>query len=159
MHDVPLRRMLQSVGHLHGDIHRAGHVERPFRADHVPQVGALDELEDDEVPAVLAADGVDAADVLVVEAGGRLGLVAEPLEHLLVVGLSPGEHLHGDGAMERGVEGAEDRPHATAAHELIEAVGPKHRPLEHPSDLAGRGGTAGDRARGAAAPRSRRLSP
>ena len=104
------------------------------------------------MPAVLAPDRVNTADVLVVEPCGRLGLIAETLEHLLVVGLSSGEHLHGDGAVERGVERTEDRPHAPAPNELVEPVGAQHRALEHATNFTRRGRSSGDWTGGRATP-------
>ena len=137
--DVSLGGMLECVGHLDRHIDRAGHVEGPFVRDHIAEVGALDEFEDDVVPAVVGTDRVHAADIFVVEAGGRLGFVAKPLKHVLVVRLLPRQHLDGDDSVEGGVEGAEDGAHAAAADELVEPVGAEEVPLEQSADL-GRGG-------------------
>ena len=82
MHHVAVGRVLECVGEFQGDADRPRDVERPLLTDEVAQVSSLDELEDDVVPAFVAAHRVHAADVLVVEPGRRLGLVAEPAQHL-----------------------------------------------------------------------------
>ena len=144
--------MLQRVSHLDRDVDRPGEVEWPLLADEVAEVCPLDELEDDVVPAVLAANRVDAADILVVETGRRLGLVAEPLQHLLVVGLATGKDLDGNGAVKRRVERTEDGPHAAATDELVKPVGTEHRALEGPADIGGRSQSARCRPRRGTAP-------
>ena len=137
--DVALGGMFECVGYLDRDVDRAGQIERPFLDDDIAEVRAFDVFEDDVVPAVVGTDRVDAADIFVVEAGGRLGFVSKPLEHLLVVRLLPRQHLDGDNSVEGGVEGAEDGAHTAAADELVEPVGAEEVALEHAADL-GRGG-------------------
>ena len=89
VHDVALGGMLECVGYLDRDVDRAGQVERPLVRDDIAEVRALDVFEDDVVPAVVRSDRMHAADIFVVEAGGRLGFVAKPLQHFVVVGLLP----------------------------------------------------------------------
>ena len=101
---------------------------------------------------MLTADRVDAANILVVETGRRLGLVAKSLQHLLVVGLATGKDLDGDRAVERRVERTKDGPHAAATDELVKPVGTEHRARESPADVGGRGQSARRRPRRKTAP-------
>ncbi len=68
--------------------------ERPFPADDLAQVGALDVLHDDERPAVLrGVEVVDAHRVRVLEAPRHHRLVAEAAQEVLVVGEPPRDDL------------------------------------------------------------------
>ena len=55
-----------------------------------------------------------------IEPGGRAGLGLKASLAFAVALLPLGEHLHGDGAMEVGVPGAEHSAHAAAADELLQ---------------------------------------
>jgi len=138
VHHLALGRMLQRIGHLDRHVDRPGHVERPPLADEIPKVRALDELEHDEVPAVLRAHRMHAADVFVVESGRRLGLVAKPPEHLLVGRLLSRQDFYGDDAIEGGVVGAKHGPHPAPAHEALELVGSEPPSFQHTTDLGHR---------------------
>ena len=135
MHHVAVGSVLERVGQLNCHVERTAHVERPLRPHEVAQIRALDELEDDEVPAVFRADRMHTADVFVVEPGRRLRLVAKPPQHLLVGRLLPREDLHRHHAIEGGVERPENGTHPAAAHELLELIGPQAAAFEHAADL------------------------
>ena len=141
--DLPLGGVFEGISDLDRDIDGACEVEGTFLEDDIAEVGAFDVFEDDVVPAVIRSDGVDAADIFMVEAGCRLGFVTKPLEHFVVVGLLSRQHLDGDDSVEGGVEGAEHGAHAAAADELVEPVGAEGVALEHPADFSRGGRLAG----------------
>ena len=102
------------------------------RADHsagwgVParrlrQRAALDQLQDQERRAGVLAHAVDLHDAGVVQPRHGLGLVPEPREHL---GMGQGagvEHLHRDLALQLGLPGAVDDPHAAPAQDPQDLV-------------------------------------
>ena len=76
--------MGQSLCDLQRIAQRVLESQRSVLLNHVAKVRALDELEDDEIPAVILADVVDAGDVGVIEPGGILGLVAEAANGLFI---------------------------------------------------------------------------
>ena len=77
MHHVPFRGVGQGLGHLQRVTDGLGQGQRAAAVNQVANVDPLDELEDDVMQPAVFADIVDAGDVLVVQAGGRLGLVLE----------------------------------------------------------------------------------
>ena len=74
------RGMGQGLGRLQHVTDRFRQRQRPLRLHHLPHVHPLDKLENDEVQPVVLAHVVHPGDVLVVEPGGRLGLVLKPQE-------------------------------------------------------------------------------
>ena len=130
--------MLERIGHLRGELDRQRHLQRPMGGDKLAEVGPFDELEDDEMPALLRTHRVDAADVLVVEPGRRLGLIPKPTEQFRVGRLLLRKHLDGHDPIECGVDRPEHRPHSPAPHEPLQGVGAQTLPLEGPPDLIDR---------------------
>jgi hypothetical protein len=88
----------------------------------VLEVPPLHVLHDQVVRAVLDAPVVDVHDVGLVEVGGRLRLLAEPLYEDGVLGELRVQYLDGDGAAEQRVPGAVHVRHAAAADELFQLV-------------------------------------
>ena len=72
-------------------------------------------------PAGVLADEVDVRDVRVDDAGLRAGLAHEALAELRIAGERLGEHLHGDGAIEREVGREVDLAHAAGAEAALDA--------------------------------------
>ena len=83
--------------------------------DPLGQTLAVDVLHDDEDAVVFFADFVDGADVGMVERGGGLGLVDQPLPGLIAAAPPLGQHLDGDFAAERGVFREKDLSHPARA--------------------------------------------
>jgi hypothetical protein len=69
-------------------------------------------------------DGVDGDDVVVAEAGGEPGLADQAGAGVGAVVLGP-QHLDGDGALERLIDGAVDDAHAAAADLRLQVIGPQ----------------------------------
>ncbi len=84
MDHVALAGVLQGLGDLVGVAEGFFQRQRSARLDEVANVDAVDVLEDDVVDAAIFADVVHAGDVVVVEPGGRLGLVAKAAQRLFV---------------------------------------------------------------------------
>ena len=135
MHDVAGFRMGQGVGELRGDRDGAGHIEGAGVLHEVPQVHALNKLEDDVVPALFTADGIHAADVFMVEPGSRLGLIFEASQQVGIVGAVLEEHLDGNRAVERRVAAAKHGPHAATTDKLLQLVDPEPLALKGPANV------------------------
>jgi hypothetical protein len=104
--------------------HRELLVERHrlARAEHLPQVAALEQLHRHVGHAALVAEVVDRDDIRVVELGGRTRLVLEALPRLLVVA-QPSQHdLDRDVAAEHRVVSPEDLAHGARADLLDDRV-------------------------------------
>ena len=108
-------------------------------AEPVGEAPAFEQLQRHERQAVDLADVVDLDDVGVPEPGDGLGLDAEPGE---VVGprlLPAADHLQGDQAVQAGLAGLVDDPHAPFAELLQDLVagdrGPWRRTLDRRSIL------------------------
>ena len=89
MHDVAAGRVGQRLGHLHRVIDRALQVERTTALDFIAKICAFDELEDNEVEALVFADVIDPRDVGMIEAGGALRLVAKAANNIFRVHAAP----------------------------------------------------------------------
>ena len=76
---------------------------------------AVDVLHDDEDAAVLFADFVNRADIGMVERGGGLGLVNQPLRRLMIAVPPLGQHLDGNFSPEFAVLREKDLSHAARA--------------------------------------------
>ena len=85
------------------------------RVDQLLQRAALQVLHRDVVGAVDVAAVEDGDDVRVLEAGGRLGLAAEALDELAVLGEAPVQHLERDAALQVRVLGQPDVRHPARA--------------------------------------------
>ena len=100
------------------------------------QVGAVQQLHDQEqrpVAVVITVVGVDVEqdrDAGVLEAGGDLGLAAEPC-HRLLRGAARGQCFDCDGAVEAQVVGPPHLAHAAAAEGFVEPV-PSRQPPPAP---------------------------
>jgi hypothetical protein len=112
-----------------GDRHRLAGVERALAADPVLDRLAVDELHHDvQEPEPVRREVVDPDEVLVVQPGGLLGLLAEPGDGLrAVLGVpAPLEHLDRDLDLQVQVEPAVDGGHPALGQLLDE-----HGRLEH----------------------------
>jgi hypothetical protein len=105
---------LERVGHLGGHVHELRGVESPA-SDQVRQRLALEQLHHDEVLPLVLVDGVDGADVRVVEGGGRPRLALEALERLRVAPEIGRQELQRDPATQLRVLRLVDHAHAPAA--------------------------------------------
>ena len=142
--------MLERLGHLRREPDGTGQVERPLLGDEIAEVRAIDELEDDVMPAGIGAHRIHPADVLMVEPGSELGLVLETAEHVDIGRLLAGEHLDGHDPVERRVQRPEHRPHPPTTDEALEHIGPEGMPLERgrfPPSTWRRSGVPGSRRR------------
>ena len=92
-------------------------------------------------PAVFA-DVVHPGDVVVIEPGGRLGLVLKPLQGVGVGGLFGRKDLQRDGSAQLGVDGAEHAAHPAAADVFDQLEMPQPVAGHHPAfeDAVGRVG-------------------
>ena len=102
--------------------HRLVAAEAAAAADEVLERLALHVLHDDVVRAVDLAPVVDADEVLLVEAGRRLGLAAEALDEGRVVEVALEQHLERDVPAEGEVLAQIDVGHAAAAELAHHAV-------------------------------------
>src|SRR5262245_36029828 len=142
VHDLdPARSAQAAVRGLHAAVHDAiamgipepfahlaQHVELPLDGqgllvlDHLLQVGALDELHGDVGLAPVLAQVVDRHDVAVLEPPCRLGLAQEARAQVGALG-EPRDHgLHGDLAVDQGIDGLVHRAHAPTAEDLQDLV-------------------------------------
>ena len=87
--------------------------------DQIAKVDAFDELENDEVQALILAHVVHAGDVVVVQPGGALGLVLKSPQGLRIRAV-PRQHLDRDRPPQPQVRAAEHRTHSAAADELLQ---------------------------------------
>ncbi len=120
---------LEGVGDLGPELQQRLEVEGPG-SDPLRQGLALEQLHGDEVLTLVGVDGVDGADVGVVEGGGGPGLPLKALEHRGVRGQLRGQELEGYVAAELRVLGLVDDPHASAA-ELGGDPVVRHRLADH----------------------------
>jgi hypothetical protein len=92
-------------------------------ADHLGEGPPPDELHgEDEPPVVVEPDLVDGDDPRMLELGGRLGLLDEPLGALAVRARPLERHLHRHLAAQVAVERAEDDPHPASTDLIADDV-------------------------------------
>jgi hypothetical protein len=113
--DAEFAGPLQRGGDLAHDAQGDRQFGRPLAGEEVAEVTPLDVFHRHVVDAVVFADGVDLDDVGVVDAGGRLGLAAEPLQGAGVGGQLRLEQFDRDLAAQRPLLGEEDLAHAALA--------------------------------------------
>ena len=82
MNDAGGVGLLQRLRRLDADVHHFGGRQRVL-PDPLGQTLAVDVLHDDEDTVVFFADFVDGADVGMVQCGGGLGLVDQPVPGLI----------------------------------------------------------------------------
>ncbi len=104
----------QRLRRLYADIHHFAGREWGL-PDPLGKALAVDVLHDDEDAAALFADFVNGADIGMVERGGGLGLVDQPLPRLIIAVPSLGQHLDGHFAPEFAVFREKDRSHPAGA--------------------------------------------
>ena len=121
----------ECFGHLGGELQRAGE-RKGLSLQQIAELLALDELHGDESGAVRFVDLEDGGDVRMVERGGRLGLLDEAPPPFLVGDQFRRQHLESHLAIELGVEGPVDDPHAAAA-DLVEDLVVGKRLTDHVS--------------------------
>ncbi len=96
--------------------------DRQAAADQVLERRALDVLHRDEVATIRFAAVVDADDVLVLHARGRLGLAAEALDELCVLREALVQELQCDSALQHLVVGQPHVRHPAASQPRDEDV-------------------------------------
>ena len=146
VHDPALVRVGQRARHVAHQLHLAALVE--LARDLAQGAGPLHQLVDDERRLLQHAHRVHAQDPRVLERGRDLALAAEALQ-----ARGPargGDHLQGHLALQLGVPGQVDHPHAALAQhaaqleaplapQLLLAVHPRGRGAGRPTAAQGRG--------------------
>ncbi len=105
---------IEGVGNLDGQGKHRLQFHGPV-ADQVLERDAVEELHHEEMTAAFLADVIDGTDIGMVQGRSGLGLAAEALQCLAVLGEIVGQKLQGDEAAEAGVFGLVDDAHAAAA--------------------------------------------
>ncbi len=90
----------------------------------VGQRAAAQQAHDNVAGAALDAVIIDGDDVRVLQRGGGLGLAREAGDEIGVGGQGSGQHLDGDGALERPLVGPVDGAHPAPAQQLAQLVLP-----------------------------------
>jgi hypothetical protein len=111
----------QRLGHLADEVHERGQGEPPPPRE-PPQCLALDQLHDEEGLAFVLFHAINSTNMRMIQGGDGAGFALEPLQALDILGILPGQELEGDAAVEPGVVGLVDDPHATASNYLHGAV-------------------------------------
>src|SRR5262249_15701239 len=112
VHHALLAGVVQGPGGLAGDLPGLLGVELALAADVLVRVYAVHQLHGQVVGAAGFAALVQGDDVVVAELLDAARLADEPLDHGLLAGQLGGEHLEGDLAVQLGVAGPVDGPHA-----------------------------------------------
>ena len=112
----------EPAGYLVRDFERVAQVQPAFANDELLQVLAVDELEDDVLPAVLLATIDHRHDVRMLELRDGTRLVLEPLDEVLVLVVLLVENLQGDVALEQRVMGLVDGRHPALSDDLLQLV-------------------------------------
>jgi hypothetical protein len=125
VHDAGGRRMDEGRRHLQRVVDRIGRSQPALSLNQVPQIGACDVLEGDEVQAAIFADVVDAGNVIVVQPGGGPGFILEPLHRTGIAGHGRRKHLERHHPLQPLVHRAKHRAHPAHAdpffnHEVLE---------------------------------------
>ena len=110
MQDAALMGMVHGAGDRRHQPGRGAEV-LPEAGQLILEAAAVDQLHAEEVLALVLADLVDRHDVRVVEVGRRLGLLAKPLDGVVVEPVRQ-DHLQRDRAVEADLPGAVDDAHA-----------------------------------------------
>ena len=142
VHDAGLVAVAQGVQDALGQLERPLGQDLAPVAQHVPQGRPLDQLHHDVGDRDagqrigLLAGVVDGDDRGMVEAGGRLGLAAEPGLERRVGGEVGAQLLDRDGPPEPLVDGTADLRHAAAAEQVAQLVAAPDRrwAASHPHD-------------------------
>ena len=95
---------------------------QPARGKRTVQALPVDQLHGEEVRTALLLDGVDGHDVRVVQRSDRLRLALEAFQPGSIRGHLRWEDLQRHLALEPGVLGQKDRPHAALADPALDAV-------------------------------------
>ncbi len=104
----------EGVGDLDGHGEELVHGKRLAIHDLTESL-ALKKFHDEEVLALVLLDGVDGADVGVIEGGGGAGFALEAFDKLRILGHFGGKKFYSDATAEAGVFGFVDDTHAAAA--------------------------------------------
>ena len=121
MDDAFAVRGIERVGDFDGQAEQDVHFERTA-GDAMLQGQAVQILHGDEGLAIFLADVVNGADVGMVQRGSGLGLAAETLQSLAVLGDVFREEFQGDEAIEAGVFGLVNDTHAATTQLFDDAV-------------------------------------
>ena len=125
-----LVRRFQRLRNLLRNRQRLIQRDRPLR-DPVSEGRALDQLQHQRPRPLGLLDAVDGGDVRVVEAGEDLRLPLEPGEAVRISREGVGEDLQRDLAVELGVGGLPDLPHAALAQQGGDVVASNALPGSH----------------------------
>src|SRR4051794_31295145 len=127
MQNVRIVRVIEGGGRIEEDSERLGEIQFS-RQPEVPQGPALDELHHQISNFLFLSEIVNGDDVLVIQAGGRLGLDMEPFHETADFrGIGEevkADRLKGDDAAKDRVEGAIHTSHSTPADFAINAIPP-----------------------------------
>jgi hypothetical protein len=118
MNNTPFGGMGQSSGNLDHVPDALPGWERPTAVDKSPEGHSFDELECDEVEALVFSAEIRASDVLVIQLGRRTGLLLESRHILGISGRFGRQDLEGDHPSEIQVAGLEHRCHPTGPNRL-----------------------------------------
>ena len=126
----------EAAGDLERDLERAPDRQPPLLVQDLLERPPLDQLEDDELPALVLAAVDDGDDVRMRQLRHCARLAAEALDVLVVVRVVLVQDLERDLPLEQRVVRPEDARHATCADELLELVAPgddlPHHRLDFP---------------------------
>ena len=121
MHDVLSMRLVQRVGQLNGNLQ--GFIERqPVALQPMGQRGPFEELHDEVVDAVLAADVEHGADVRVAQRGQGSGFPFEPCFQIRSISDVRCQGFHRNGATEAGVAGSIHLSHSAGPNQRNDLV-------------------------------------
>ena len=127
MDDAVLVRSVEGLGDLRRDVERLSKRHRAARQALGQRLTG--EMFHDEVGrAVVAADVVERADVWMRERGDRAGLALEARATIRISTQFSGKNLYGDRAVEAGIAGLIDLPHAAGADSRLDLVGSEASP-------------------------------
>ena len=117
MHDTGAVRFVEGIGDVATVLQSQVERKRSF-AKTIEKRFPFDELHHHEIDTVFTADIVERTDVRVVQARNRASFLLEPLAKLGTLREMRRKHLDGDAAIEAGVFGLVDLPHAAGANGL-----------------------------------------
>ena len=122
VHEPPLVRCVQRLRDLLEKRNRAARLERAFRREQLPEVGALDVAHREEEGTVVFPRTEDRDDVRMVERRGDTRLVQEALPESVALRELGSDHLQRHPTPEAELLGAIDRAHSASADEPFDLV-------------------------------------
>ena len=122
MHQAGFVSVLQAERGLANVVGGTDRTDGPVAANEVVQVGAIDEVEDDEVELVVLIDVVSADDIGMIELADRDRFAAKTFARSRVVGLLRRQDFEGDLAAHVNLLAEIDRAHAAGAETFEQAI-------------------------------------